>query len=235
MTSSSRPPLSLNAKIAIIVTALLVLVVGAIVAIGWNASDAGAPAPAQPTASAAPGAPLALPPTVDESSHVVDQGGDGAIVVVEFLDFECEVCGVVYPVMEQLREEYRGDITYVVRYFPIPGHLNSMNAAVAAEAAAQQGQFEGMYRMLFETQAAWGELRETRAPLFREYAEQLGLDMAAYDTAVADPATSERVQFDFDRARELGVGGTPTFFIDDEPIQLSTLDDLRTAIGSRVG
>lgn len=232
MTSSARPPLSLNAKIAIIVTALLLVVVATIVAIGWSTSNAGAPAPAQPTAS---GSPIALPPTVDENSHVVDQGDEGAIVVVEFLDFECEICGVVYPVMEQLREEYRGDITYVVRYFPIPGHLNSMNAAVAAEAAAQQGQFEGMYRMLFETQAAWGELQESRAPLFREYAEQLGLDMTAYDAAIADPATSARVQFDFDRARELGVGGTPTFFIDDEPIVLSTLDDLRNAIGSRVG
>lgn len=67
-------------------------------------------------------------------------------MLVEFLDFECESCGALFPIVEQLRSDYAGEITYVVRYFPLPGHVNSMNAAVAAEAAAQQGEFEAMYR-----------------------------------------------------------------------------------------
>ncbi|RWR24338.1 hypothetical protein D8Y24_05430 [Agrococcus lahaulensis] len=101
--------------------------------------------------------PTALPPLVDESTHILDDAGPDAPVVVEFLDFECEVCGAVYPVMEELREEYDGEVTFAVRYFPLPGHFNSGNAAVAVEAAAQQGAFEAMYQRMFETQSEWGE------------------------------------------------------------------------------
>ncbi len=89
-------------------------------------------------------------------------------MVVEFLDFECEVCGAVYPVMEELREEYDGEVTFAVRYFPLPGHFNSGNAAVAVEAAAQQGAFEAMYQRMFETQSEWGEGRESEADRFRD-------------------------------------------------------------------
>ena len=171
---------------------------------------------------------------VRESSHVLDDGGPDAVTVVEFLDFECEACGAFYPIVEDLRETYAGQITYVVRYFPLPGHFNSKNAAIAAEAAAQQDRFEDMYHRLFETQAEWGEGQESRADLFRGFAEELGLDMAAYDAAVADPATTERVELDFNEGRALGVDSTPTFFLDGEKLDLQTLNDLEDAIAAAV-
>ncbi|GMM96863.1 MULTISPECIES: thioredoxin domain-containing protein [Microbacterium] len=171
---------------------------------------------------------------VRESSHVLDDGGPDAVTVVEFLDFECEACGAFYPIVEDLRETYAGQITYVVRYFPLPGHFNSKNAAIAAEAAAQQDRFEDMYHRLFETQAEWGEAQESRADLFRGFAEELGLDMAAYDAAVADPATTERVELDFNEGRALGVDSTPTFFLDGEKLDLQTLNDLEDAIAAAV-
>jgi protein-disulfide isomerase len=136
------------------------------------------------------------PQVVRENSHVLDDGGDAAVTVVEFLDFECEACGAFYPLVEDLREKFDGEITYVIRYFPLPGHFNSKNAAIAAEAAAQQGRLEDMYHRLFQTQAQWGEAQESRANLFRGFAVELGLDMAAFDEAVADPATAQRVEFD---------------------------------------
>lgn len=176
------------------------------------------------------GTPAAGPQVLRENSHVLDDGGKGAVTVVEFLDFECEACGAFYPVVEDLREKYRGDITYVIRYFPIPGHLNSRNAAFAAEAAAQQGRLEDMYNKLFQTQPQWGEAKDSRAAVFRGFAEELGLDMAAYDKAVADPATAERVDFDYNEGQALGVSGTPTFFVEGKPVQLQRYNDLENAI-----
>lgn len=169
-----------------------------------------------------------------ENSHVLDDGGEGAVTVVEFLDFECEACGAFYPLVEDLRAQYAGEITYVIRYFPLPGHFNSKNAAIAAEAAAQQGQLEEMYHRLFSSQAQWGEAQESRADLFRGFAEEMGLDMAAYDEAVADPATAERVQFDFAEGEALGVSSTPSFFIDGEPVTLEAWTDLGDRIDSAV-
>ncbi|HBU42008.1 MAG TPA: disulfide bond formation protein DsbA, partial [Microbacterium sp.] len=97
-----------------------------------------------------------------------------------------------------------------------------------------QDRFEDMYHRLFETQAEWGEAQESRADLFRGFAEELGLDMAAYDAAVADPSTAERVESDFQEGRALGVSSTPTFFVDGEIAELQEWDDLENAIQAAV-
>lgn len=180
--------------------------------------------------------PDAAPASVVRAdSHVLDDGGADAVTVVEFLDFECEACGAFYPVVEELREKHAGRITYVVRYFPLPGHLNSTHAALAAEAAAQQGRFEDMYHRLFETQAQWGEAQESRAAVFRDYASGLGLDMAAYDAAVADPKTEERVRADLEDGRALGVRSTPTFFVNGTRVEIERWGDVDAAIQAALG
>lgn len=171
-----------------------------------------------------------LASTVRDDSHRLDDVPDAKVTIVEFLDFECEACGAFYPYVEELREKYEGQITYIVRYFPLPSHTNSQNAAVAVEAASRQGQFEAMYNIMFQTQAKWGESGESKAALFRSYAETLGLDMDQYDADVADPETLARVMFDFNDGVALGVASTPTFFINDRPLKLTALGDLEAAI-----
>jgi protein-disulfide isomerase len=132
--------------------------------------------------------------------------------------------------VEQLREDYAGQITFVTRYFPLPGHQNSRPAAIAVEAASQQGKFEDMYRMMFETQTQWGEKQDSQAAVFRGFAQELGLDMPAFDAAVADPATLDRVLFDFNEGVELGIQSTPTFFLNGEMMTITTIDDFRAQI-----
>ena len=81
-----------------------------------------------------------------------------------------------------------------------------------------------MYQRMFETQAQWGESAEDQSAVFRGFAEDLGLDMAAYDAAVADPATTERVQLDVADGKALGVQGTPTFFLNGEQMSYSSVE-----------
>ena len=207
------------------IAVVAVLVVAALIYVLVNQSQVAPPSSGAGSSSAQ---------LVRENSHVLDDGGEGAVTVVEFLDFECEACGSFYPIVEDLREQFAGEITYVVRYFPLPGHFNSKNAAIAAEAAAQQDRFEDMYHRLFETQAEWGEAQESRAELFRGFAEELGLDMVAYDAAVADPSTTERVDKDFEEGRALGVSSTPTFFVDGKLAGLQEWDDLENLIQAAV-
>jgi len=91
-----------------------------------------------------------------------------------------------------------------------------------------------MYHRLFETQAQWGERSEETPEVFRAFAEELGLDMAEYDAAIADPATAERVQADKSDGERLEVTSTPTFFIDGEQVVLQEWDDLEEAIEKAV-
>ncbi len=209
-----------NALVSIVaVVGALVLIVAVALAVvrPWES--------AAPAAQGASGAVA----VVDESTHVLDDAGEGAPVVVEFFDYECPSCGQFHPIVEDLRDRYEGRVTFAVRYFPLPGHPNAVPAALAAEAAAQQGEFEAMHATLFERQQEWAGTDDAAAA-FRGYAEELGLDLAAYDAAVADPATLERVQLDADAAVALGVQSTPTFFVDGEQVELQRYDDVETAI-----
>ena len=167
---------------------------------------------------------------IRSSTHVLDDAGADAVTVVEFLDFECPACGAFHPIVEDLRDKYEGKITYAVRYFPLSGHVNSSTAAFSAEAAAQQGKFEEMLDKLFETQQQWAGAAQPTPEVFRAFAQELGLDMAAYDKAVADPTVAERVAYDFNDGRELGVESTPTFFVNGEKLTMDSFDDLETAI-----
>ncbi|KAA0113335.1 DsbA family protein [Mycolicibacterium sp. P9-22] len=172
---------------------------------------------------------------VRDSSHRLNAPRDATVTFVEFLDFECEGCRAAYPIVEQLRADYGDRVEFVLRYFPLSGHFNGERAARAVEAAAQQGQLEAMYRKMFDTQAEWGEQRTPADHIFRGFAGDLGLDMAAFDAAYNDPATLERIRVDQRDGEALGVMGTPTFFVNGEQIPVQRSDDLRNAIDSALG
>ncbi|GEK80632.1 DsbA family protein [Agrococcus baldri] len=166
---------------------------------------------------------------IEESTHVLDDAGEGAPEVVEFFDYECPSCGAFHPVVEDLRDRYEGQVTFAVRYFPLQGHPNAVPAAAAAEAAAQQDAFEPMHARIFETQEQWAGTDDAAAT-FRGYAEELGLDMAAYDEAVAAEATADRIALDYSAGVSAGVQSTPTFFVDGEMVELQDYDDVEAAI-----
>lgn len=219
---------STNTKIAVGFTAaIILLVIAFIIIVVVQRQDTAQEAVIDPDTGA--------PSVVREDSHRLDDVDGAKVTIVEFLDFECEACGAFYPIVEDLREKYDGQMTYVVRYFPLPGHGNSVNAAVAVESAARQGQFDSMYNKMFQTQSEWGESTESKAPLFRTFAEELGLDMEQYDADVADPTTAERVQSDFNDGKALGISSTPTFFINGQLLQLQSFDDLESAIAAELG
>ncbi|MEU4575585.1 thioredoxin domain-containing protein [Nonomuraea sp. NPDC023979] len=167
---------------------------------------------------------------VRADSHRLQSAADGKVTLVEFLDFECEGCLAYYPAVEELREDYAGKVTFVARYFPMPGHFNGERAARAVEAAAAQGAFEAMYRRMYETQPQWGEKRVPADETFRGFAKDLGLDLAAWDRAYDDPATLARIRKDMADGRALGVQGTPTFFLNGTRIEPRTLAEFRAAI-----
>ena len=214
-------PRAIAGRIGATAAAIVAVVVGAVILL-ISRSDTDGPDRSSADASAAA--------VVRDDSHRLNSPPDAAVTFVEFLDFECEGCRAAYPIVEQLRADYGDRVEFVLRYFPLPGHVNGERAARAVEAAAQQGRLEAMYRTMYETQAQWGERRTPADDVFRGFAAELGLDMAAFDAAYADPATAERIQADVDDGIALGVQGTPTFFVDGEQVSPRAVDDLRTAI-----
>ncbi|MGP4915660.1 DsbA family protein [Brachybacterium tyrofermentans] len=159
---------------------------------------------------------------VREDSPRLSDGGD--VVFVEYLDFECEACLALYPSIEEIRAEYGDQVTFVVRYLPL--HGNSVEAAKAAEAAGAQGEFEAMYKALFDNADKWSHQETSQREAFFGYAEKLGLDMERFEQVYDDPATLERIEQSAADAEALGVTSTPTFFVDGERLEPTRVEDL---------
>jgi len=208
---------NLKLSLALITIALVALVVALLVAGNDPVSEQAATDDNPDTAQ-----------LVREDSPRLSEGGDA--VFVEFLDFECEACIALYPTVEDLREQYGDRVTFVVRHMPL--HDNSMAAALAAEAAAEQGQFEAMYSRLFETPEQWGHQQTPQRDTFFGYAEDLGLDMDRFERAYNDPATLSRIEQSKQDGQRLGVTGTPTFFLDGERLDPTSVTDLENSINA---
>lgn len=153
------------------------------------------------------------------------------VTIVEYLDFECEACGAYYPVVKSLMTEFGQDVRFVTRYFPLPGHKNSMTSASAVEAAAKQGKYWEMHDLLFTEQRAWGEKKSADPKIFEEYARKLGLNMEQYAQDVNSKETKARVERDKNAGTRLGISGTPTFFVNGSKIpNPKGLEDFKTFI-----
>lgn len=141
------------------------------------------------------------------------------VVLVEYLDFECEACGAYYPFTKQLTNEYGDKIAFVVRYFPLSGHKNSRTAACAVEAAGKQGKFWEMYDILFTKQADWSEKQTADQNLFEKYAVEIGLDIPQWKKDVLSAEVVKRVGESYTEGESLGIQGAPTFFLNGKKMQ----------------
>lgn len=197
--------LTTNVKVSAALIALFVVLLSVLLYTNRTGTNAGT------TGSETPGA--AATPVWTTDIRTLTTATDDRVQLVEFLDFECESCRAMYPVIERIRSEYAGRINIGIRYFPIPSHTNSHLAARVVEAAARQERLEPMYKLMYETQAQWGESSQSQERVFWGFAEQLGLDMAVFERDVNDPAVGARVDRDFDDGLALGVQGTPTLFL----------------------
>lgn len=153
---------------------------------------------------------------------------DAEVTIVEFLDPECESCRAAYPAVKEILQQYDGRVRLVVRYFPL--HNNSVLAALATEAAGEQGQYWEMQELLFERQPEWGEQSTSQQELFVQYARQLGLDEASFLAALENTDYTRKVERDREDGVALGVTGTPTFFVDGRQVEPLSYDTLVAAI-----
>jgi protein-disulfide isomerase/Tfp pilus assembly protein PilF len=152
---------------------------------------------------------------------------DAKVTVVEFSDFQCPFCSRAVPVVKQVEKEFGSDVRIVFKHLPLPMHPNAMPAALAAEAARQQGKFWEMHDRLFAGQQSLSDTTYGAA------AKELGLDVARFESARKDPATRARVEEDAKSAAAAGVTGTPTFVVDGEPVGARRVSRTRSGATSR--
>lgn len=163
---------------------------------------------------------MSLKPTVSEKDHM--QGDKNApIEMVEYGDYQCPHCGRAYPIVKAIQKKLGGKLKFVFRNFPLAeAHPNATNAAIATEAAAEQGKFWEMHDILFEHQ---NNLKDSA---LIKYAEQLGLDVAQFEKDFDRQDVQDKVSDDFESGVRSGVNGTPTFFINGKKYNDSWEEDV---------
>jgi protein-disulfide isomerase len=154
---------------------------------------------------------------------------DAAVTLVEYVDFQCPDCQNSCPVIERLLAEFGGRVRFVLRQFPLVSrHPLAQTAALASEAAGNQGKFWEMYRRMME---ARGELEPDD---LLDYAQESGLDIEQWQRDMSAPALAERIAQTKRSGVRSGVNGTPTLFVngvryegETEPVRE---EELRAAI-----
>lgn len=152
-------------------------------------------------------------PRVQVEAKGPARGPEGAkITIVEFSDFECPFCSKAEESVNQVMEKYAGKIRLVFRHFPLTFHANAPKAAEAAACADDQGKFWEMHKQLFANQKA------LTVPELKQHAATLGLDKAKFDECLDTGKNKTLVEADTKAGSEVGVTGTPAFFINGKLI-----------------
>jgi len=158
---------------------------------------------------------------------------DATVTLVEYSDFQCPACASFQPVVSQLLAEYGDSLRFEYKHFPLPIHGSAVPAAVAAEAAGQQGQFFAFHDVLFENQQEWSSSPTANA-LFAKYADELGLDMDTFRRHMNSSLLRDKVQGELADGRALQVTGTPTFFLNGERMVFSSFAEFTMQVAAAV-
>ena len=132
---------------------------------------------------------------------------DAPVTIVEFSDFECPYCARVNPALDQVMNNYGGKVRLVFRHFPLSTHANAQKAAEASLCAREQDKFWQMHDAMFKEQRSLG------VEQLKEKAARLELDTAAFNECLDSSRHAEAVMADLQSGLEVGVTGTPAFFI----------------------
>jgi protein-disulfide isomerase len=139
----------------------------------------------------------------------IDGPADAPLELVMYGDFQCPYCAAAQGILRRVRGRLEGRLRFGFRHFPLEAvHPDARRAAEASEAAAAQGFFWEMHDALFGLR---GQLAEQ--DILRAAGAIPGLDAERLRLELESGAHAARVDRDVASGTELGVPGTPTFFI----------------------
>jgi protein-disulfide isomerase len=177
------------------------------------APTAVAPTPSAPT----PSAPSAAPVDMSQFEGNFKGDADAPVTIVEWSDFECPFCARFYSqAYQQIVSEYvdTGKVKIIYKHFPLSFHPNAQKAGEATECAALQDKdsFWDMHDMIFEKGTTGG------VATFKQYAADIGLDTAEFNTCLDSGETAAIVQADMAEGANNGITGTPGFLVGGQRI-----------------
>jgi len=135
------------------------------------------------------------------------------VTIVKFEDFHCPFCKQAQPTLNELLSRYNGQVRLVHKDLPLESlHPQARQAAEAARCAYEQGKFWEYHDTLYANSP------KASADDLKSYGKEVGLNVDSFDRCFASGKYKAVVQKDLNEGAQLGLSGTPTFFINGREI-----------------
>jgi protein-disulfide isomerase len=161
-------------------------------------------------------------PKVDAPDEVmaanIDGPADAPVRIVEFGDFGCPTCRQWHlaGIRERLKAEFGDQISFTFRHFPVITSL-SPKAAEAGQCAAEQDAFWTYHDYIYEQTI----LESLDVAELKAYAALVGLNTLQFNGCLDSGKYADYVARDRRAAQAAGAAGTPSFYINGEPVSFS--------------
>jgi protein-disulfide isomerase len=134
------------------------------------------------------------------------------ITIIEFADFSCPYCRDSAAGMRKVTEEYKDKVKIIYRDYPL--HKNSLDLALGARCAGEQGKFWEMHDVLFANQDRLSSSEAVKSDL-NSIASEMKLDLTQFSACVDSQKYLSSIKTDFDDAETLQIKGTPSWFVNN--------------------
>ena len=132
------------------------------------------------------------------------------------------------PLLEQVLENNPDTVKIVLKNMPLNFHKMASPAALAALAAKEQGKFWEFHDELFA-----GPKISTES--IQAIAKKLKLDIEKFNKDINSPEIKQKLNQDLHDAKEAGVTGTPTIFVNGVKVKTRTLEAMQKLIDEKLG
>ena len=147
-------------------------------------------------------------PVAIETAGAPAKGADNPrVTLTEFSDFQCPYCTIAVGNLNTILKQYPKDVRLVFKQFPLSNHPQAKIAAQASLAAHAQGKFWEMHDKLY------GNTRSINRANIGEWAKQIGLDLARFNSDIDSNSIKTTVEKDEAEGEKIGVAATPTVFV----------------------
>ncbi len=202
----AKTPVSIAAAI---VTAAAMLALAAIVILHPSGST-----PATGNTSQQPSTPTSVPADIvtvrpSDAAHIRGDASKAQILIFEYSDSDCPFCEQFHPTLQQVVKDYKGKVAWVYRYFPLDMHPNSHTEALALQCVGQIGGATAFNSYLDTIINVTLSPTPQANEALTTFAAQQGIDKAAFNTCMTDPATAQAITASSAEAEKIGAQGTP--------------------------
>ena len=155
---------------------------------------------------------------------------DAPVTIVQYASLTCPYCRRFHrQTFAELKRAYidTGKVRYILREFPIG---KTSGAATIALRCADPRKYLELYGKFLEQQPSWVSQEVRLDPIFK-VASQVGMTRQQFDACRENQSMIDGLKWVKERGRQLGVVGTPNFFIEGTLVKkVLTMEEIRAMV-----